>query len=159
MKNSRILVVACVVFASAILIMCENSDDAKSQIKLVKAHLGGCNIPANIGLKDGTNNPDTVIFSTTEDSLDVYVGINYLCCAGFEVSSKMHSDSITIALTDTCSDGMSCYCKCDCYYTWDFMFTEFEKKEYYFKIILLSPQNNNIPKIIVEGILDLEDMD
>ena len=81
--------------------------------------------------------------------------VNYICCAPFTSEAIISNDSIFMNLTDTCLyPYQSCYCRCMCYYTWDFLFVDFKEKEYYFKIILNDPREEN-PIILDEGFIDL----
>ena len=159
MKNMKFLFFIGFISLSLLFLTCEKSDDSDKRISLKIAHLGGCNISDSIALDDTTiEGPDKVTFTIIDnDTLDVFVGINFLCCAGFDATSKINGDTITISISDTCSNGEGCYCHCECYYTWDFMYVDFAKKSYYFKIILYS-QTLPAPRIIEEGILDLSDV-
>jgi hypothetical protein len=117
--------------------------------------LGGCNIE-RFTKSDFSDQEDTVIFTIRNtDTLDVFVGINYICCAPFASGAMMNNDTILITIADTCtSDSSECYCHCECYYTWDFQFTEFESKEYNFKIYLNTPDMDSAI-IFKEGVVDL----
>jgi len=146
------------VFLLFVLIKCEkesDNNDPEKELSYVKTDAGGCNDQDFEGLKSVSDDPnDTVIFSVVNDTLDIYVGVNYICCAPFTSEATISNDSILLTLTDTCSDMNSlCYCRCMCYYTWDFLFVDFMEKEYYFKILLDDPHENN-PIVFKEGTVD-----
>ena len=121
------------------------------QINHWKTIPGGCNVQDTSNLKSTVAENDTVITSIINDTLDIYAGINYICCAPFITSTNIINDSITIVINDTCSFPYeTCYCKCMCYYTWDFLFTDLLQKVYNYKIILFNPVNGE-PVIFREG--------
>ena len=64
-----------------------------------------------------------------------------------------------MTITDTCSElGEPCYCWCMCYYTWDFLFVDYESKEYAFQVILNDPRKL-VPIVLWEGKVDLSASD
>lgn len=139
-----------------VLIKCEKSaDNPIGNITLSGTIPGGCNDETLMLTKDAVSEEDTVTFTTINDTLDVYVGINYICCAPFQTGASISNDSIVIIITDICDlNAMTCYCRCMCYYTWHFLFSDYAEKEYYFKIILNDPREED-PIVLKEGILDL----
>lgn len=134
--------------------MCTDESGSNKSLNYVKTELGGCNTP--LILKNTyLDEEDTVLFTAQDDTLDVFVGINYVCCAPFTSEAAVTNDSILITITDMCdADTISCYCHCNCYYTWDFIFTDFENKEYDFKIYLNTP-DTEAAIIFKEGVVDL----
>lgn len=123
------------------------------EIKFVKTIPGGCNT-----LKSGeiqrarSEERDTVIFSLRKDTLVMFTGINYICCAPFKTETSIRNDSLIITLTDQCEFPQeNCYCRCMCYYTWEFLFTGFRQgtlKGY--KVILDDPRQKE-PVTILQG--------
>ena len=98
---------------------------------------------------------DTVIFSVHKDTLDIFAGINYICCAPFKIESTIRNDSIIINISDTCpAPYQSCYCKCMCYYTWNFLFADYQGQKFGYKIILNDPRQKE-PQTIKEGRINL----
>ncbi|NQU32030.1 MAG: hypothetical protein HQ521_02250 [Bacteroidetes bacterium] len=148
------------IFTLTMLIMCEDNETdnipTDKKITFVKTELGGCHGQLSDDLKSTfSEQVDTVIFTIENDTLDAYIGLNYICCAPFTTDKNISNDSITFILNDTCLDiNQPCYCKCMCYYTWNFLFVDFEEKEYNFKIILNDPREEQ-PIILKEGIVDL----
>ena len=112
-------------------VMCESGPKLNSNITLVKTDLGGCNIDSS-QLRSSSIVVDTVIYSTKNDTLKVFVGYNFKCCALFTNETKINNDSIIITLKDTASS----HCRCYCYYTWDFSFTKYKNKKYYIKVLI-----------------------
>ena len=99
---------------------------------------------------------DTVIFSLRKDTLVMFTGINYICCAPFKTETTVKNDSLIVTLTDACDyPKVNCYCKCMCYYTWEFLFTGYqsEKKRGY-KVILDDPRQKE-PVVIFKGTMKL----
>ncbi|MBN2613119.1 MAG: hypothetical protein JXB00_16320 [Bacteroidales bacterium] len=139
-----------------ILVNCSEDTDHVKTLKYSSTILGGCNGQDFGDLKSTSEDfADTVIFTIKNDTLDVFVGLNYICCAPFTSEAATKGDSILITISDACkAPYLNCYCKCMCYYTWDFTFVDFEEKEYPFKIILNDPHEEN-PVIIKEGSLQI----
>jgi hypothetical protein len=132
-----------------------NGHNINSQIKYSKTISGGCNGQDTGSLKSTADEPDTVITSINNDTLCIFVGLNYICCAPFRSETSITKDSITITISDTCSiQYESCYCRCMCYYTWDFLFTDFRQKVYYYKIVLFNPVEGK-PIVLREGIIEI----
>ena len=135
----------------------DTGSDNNSQINYVKTILGGCNNQDFEDLKSATlDYTDTVDFTIIgEDTLDVFVGMNYICCAPFISETDIMNDTLIMTLSDTCSfPYQSCYCRCMCYYTWDFQFTGFKEKEYKFIVKLNDPREENTI-IFKQGVIDL----
>lgn len=135
----------------------EPNNDRNNQISYAKTILGGCHGQDMSELKSFNNENDTVITSIKNDTLDIFAGMNYICCAPFISEINTIYDSITITITDTCSfPDNSCYCRCMCYYIWNFLFTDFLQKIYNYKIILISPLEGE-PKVLKEGKIEIID--
>jgi hypothetical protein len=81
---------------------------------------GGCFLEKGSSLKnDPFIKPDTLTYSITNDSLNIFVGFNATCCSEFSSSSSVKADSILIKIQTT-QLGM---CNCICYYTYNFKFS------------------------------------
>lgn len=150
----KIVIVIIAVFVSLFLIRCEKATDIETgkEFAFLRTDLGGCHDQDSDALKSAeTEGNDTIIFTLKNDTLDVFVGLNYICCSPFTSDIEISRDTVFMTLTDTCNfSDESCYCRCMCYYTWNFEFTGFGEKEYYYKIVLLNPQVEN-PIIFSEG--------
>lgn len=137
---------------------CENSTEIIPEagaLQYVETKPGGCNNQYFNDLKSTTTENDTVYFSVVNDTLNLFTGLNYICCAPFVSSVSVINDSIFVSLTDTCNeDDLNCYCRCICYYTWNFMFNNFSGTSYYIKIELLDPRQDT-PFIVFEGLKDV----
>jgi hypothetical protein len=80
---------------------------------------GGCFLEKGSSLKnDPFIKPDTVTYSVTNDSLNIFVGFNATCCSEYGSSSSIKGDSILIKIQTT-QLGM---CNCVCYYTYNLKF-------------------------------------
>lgn len=122
-----------------VLIHCEKDPDTviDDKIIFVKTESGGCNGQLFDDLKStNEDQADTVKFSFGDDTLDIFVGLNYICCAPWETEVSISNDSIIMKLNDT----------------WDFLLVDFEEKDYIFQIILDDPREEN-PIIFMEGTL------
>ena len=152
------LIVLGIISLLFILVMCEKeSSTGSKEINFLKIVPGGCNLDKSGNLKNtNIDEKDTATFTiVNNDTLDVFIGLNYTCCAPFTSETGISNDSILINITDTCPlTSTSCYCKCMCYYTWNCLFDNLDRKKYYFKIVLNDPREEN-PIIFKEGILDL----
>jgi hypothetical protein len=148
------------IFATGILLFiiafsyCKKEPNETGKLTLVKTTPGGCNLDKSASvLKSAAEQKDTVIFSVHQDTLDIFAGINYICCAPFKTESTIRNDSIIISITDTCPDPyQSCYCKCMCYYTWAFLFAGYQGQKYGYKIILNDPRQKE-PIVVYAGII------
>jgi hypothetical protein len=88
-------------------------------LEYLEAIQGGCFIEKGSSLKnDPFIKPDTVTYSVTNDSLNIFVGFNATCCSEYSSSSSIKGDSILIKIQTT-QLGM---CNCICYYTYNFKF-------------------------------------
>jgi hypothetical protein len=141
--------------ASAVLLASCSQDDGDSGagLTLTKTIPGGCNTMKSGILKSApAEERDTVIFSLRKDTLVMFTGINYICCAPFQTKTELKNDSLIVTLTDTCDfPKENCYCKCMCYYTWEFLFTGFQsEKKLGYKVILDDPRQKE-PVVILQG--------
>jgi hypothetical protein len=155
MKNTIYYIVALMVLSVWIL-QCEKESVDNIQVNHIKTVLGGCNGQSSDEISlSRYEQKDTLQFYIRNDTLHVFTGINYICCAPFETGFLQTTDSLFFTITDTCSFPYeSCYCRCMCYYTFDFLFDSFAKKKYYFRITIDDPQQDE-PYIFREGFVDL----
>lgn len=106
-------------------------------------------------VKRAAAKPDTVIFSILNDTLEIFAGINYICCAPFTTSTRIIEDSLIFTLSDTCNITYhDCYCRCYCYYTFTFHFINYEEDIYSYRILLDDPRNDSIINF-KQGIIDI----
>lgn len=145
-----------IVVISAIIIQCEKEKQESQQVGHVQTILGGCNGQSLDEIMiPRYEETDTLQFYLKNDTLNVFIGINYICCAPFETDFQQSADSLFFTITDTCPFPYeSCYCRCMCYYTFTFLFDSFTKKEYYFRIVIDDPQQDE-PYIFRQGTVDL----
>lgn len=157
MKN-KLFIILISFTLPLIFTMCDNETNhatSDKRITFLKTDIGGCNGQGANDLKSTYTEPATVIISKIGDTLNIFVGINYICCAPFISEAEIINDSLIMTITDTCPDPyQSCYCRCMCYYTWDFQFIDFEEKEYFYKVELNDPREDDII-IFREGKIDL----
>ena len=157
-KMKKNIFILTSVFISLLLICCEKTDvmENEKEIAFLRTDLGGCHdLDSDAQKSAATEQKDTVIFTAYNDTLDVFVGLNYICCAPFTSDVIIFRDTLFMTLTDTCNfPEETCYCKCMCYYTWNFIFADFGQKEYYYKIILHNPRED-LPVVFGEGSITL----
>jgi hypothetical protein len=144
------LLISCTV----LLVSCSKDDgDSWAGLTLAKTIPGGCNNMKSGPLKSTpAEERDTVIFSLRKDTLVLFTGVNYICCAPFKTKTDFENDSLIVTLTDDCDyPKENCYCKCMCYYTWEFLFTGFQSgKKLGYKVILDDPRQKE-PMVILQG--------
>lgn len=137
-----------------VLTSCGNDEgESATGLSLVKTVPAGCNLMKSDHLKSApAEERDTVIFSVRSDTLVMFTGINYICCAPFKTGTAFRNDTLIVTLTDTCDFPQeNCYCKCMCYYTWEFLYTGFQNgKLRGYKVILDDPRQKE-PLLIMEG--------
>jgi hypothetical protein len=105
------------VFLLIAFISCDKNE--LGNLEYLEAIQGGCFIEKGSSLKnDPFIKPDTVTYSVTNDSLNIFVGFNATCCSEYSSSSSIKGDSILIKIQTT-QLGM---CNCICYYTYNFKF-------------------------------------
>jgi surface polysaccharide O-acyltransferase-like enzyme len=125
---------------------CEkDKKENKMSIKYQKNVLGGCY--ANVK-KISENQKDTIIFSIVNDTLNLHYGIHYSCCGKLINTVKTNENKITIEVADTSANG--CLCKCLCYYSSDFKFTNFQTGTYTYKVLIKNCINIDF-KVFKEG--------
>lgn len=139
-KISYILIFLLLVSVHA----CEFLDDqSDQQLRYVSVEPGGCNlgIPDSMQKNLTVEKADTIHFSIMDDTLNAFVGLNYICCAPFETQAEIVADTFYITITDICDLSQeTCYCRCNCYYFWNFKFTNVPSGILYYKISLFDPR-------------------
>jgi hypothetical protein len=132
-------------------------EGTSEKIKHIATQLGGCNddyanvenVPnsrENVSIADKT---DTVVISKDDNFMNIFIGCNYTCGAPFTTKCEIKDDTVFISLIDACTD-YQCYQRCDCYYTFDFVFEQLEENDYKYKIQLFDPRKT-YPIIFSEG--------
>jgi len=89
---------------------------------------GGCNGQRDVGVpkRESIFRNDTVSYSVRRDTLRVFIGLNYICCAPFTLQQRQEKNILTVTLADTCNEPYSsCYCRCMCYYEFEAAFSNF----------------------------------
>ena len=113
MKTKLIPIVLFLIFLS-----CEKNE--LGNLKFSKTTTGGCFLDKGSSLKKSQYiQADTVTYSFTNDSLNLFVGFNATCCSEYSSSSSIVGDSILIKIMTT-QVGL---CNCICYYTYNFKFS------------------------------------
>ena len=137
-----------VVFTSCVS---NKAEPKETELQYVTTELGGCNTKSTLKSDEPETKDDEFIIIVSEESVHVFVGINYICCAPFETNCETIDDAIIMYVIDTCKNPYAeCYCKCMCYYTFDFVFTHQGKFNQKYKVLLIDPREEE-PVIISEG--------
>ncbi len=124
----------------------------EDKIQFLKSALGGCN--GNRAYVAKEEEEDTVIFTFLNDTLNIFTGLNYICCAPFVTDCNVINDSIFISIADTCTNLYhTCYCRCYCYYTFDYYFEITGNKNYHCQVLLNNPAEEN-PILFYSGEID-----
>jgi hypothetical protein len=106
------------IFLLATFVGCDKKE--LGDLKHVNTISGGCFLDKGSSLKNSQiTQTDTVTYSFTNDSLNIFVGFNATCCGAFSNSSSIKGDSILIKILPT-QIGL---CNCLCYYTYNFKFS------------------------------------
>jgi hypothetical protein len=150
-KICLLLLVATIV----ILYNCEKDKDNEKTpvINCVETLYGGCNTSLEKSSGFSEEN-DTIIVFFENDTMTIHVGVNYICCANFAGKSETISDTLQITVTDNCSPEDSCYCRCMCYYTFDFRYTGFETGDYPCKVRLWDGIEKTF-KVLFQGTISI----
>ena len=135
----------------------------KFEIEHVKTELGGCNIRQPNLMRGGMEiENDTVIITISEDSFHIFVGLKFICkTQPFETQVEMIDDVLYMYIKDICYDydgnEVDCgYERCDCYYTFDFVFNFEGEINQKYKILLYKSWRNVDEEpisIISEGVV------
>jgi hypothetical protein len=132
-------------------------ENTSGAIRLIGVIESGCNGEIFNGPKAEYDYPDdyletAVNYTVSGDTLNVVVDINYLCNAQFVYETEILNDTLVITINDySRAQFMACFC----IYTWNFMFTDFEQKEYPFMIRFYDSTSIDHP--LAEGIIDLSE--
>jgi len=114
---------------------CEN--EKAQTLKFVSIAYGGCNDKSDLSEKKRAilnAESDTIIFEYKNDTLKVSVGINYICCSSFDATQTINNNEISLLITET-TPSPDQYCKCECYYIFDYYFTNLNQKSYNIKVM------------------------
>ncbi len=164
MKIQKMITLKTVLFLCGCFFLingCEDStsietnkqQDSTKSIHYLNSDLGGCNNKNMENIEAGKEKNDTVTIKISNDTLQISVGLNYICCAPFITDCNINNDSIFISITDTCPNPNTCYCRCYCFYTFDYYFDSIYDNKYYWQIILSDPREVN-DTIFDKGIIE-----
>ena len=103
--------------------------------KFVSIEYGGCYGQTDFSEQERSVENDTIIFNFQNDTLKVSVGINYICCSVLDAIQIIDNNNILLQITDN-TPSEDIYCRCECYYTFDYYFTDLSEKSYVVNVIL-----------------------
>jgi hypothetical protein len=144
LKYPSIALMSMVLMIFAMATSCEKPKAKQNEdgIKFVKSELGGCNGQNAEDLKrntqQGEGEKDTIIFDLQNDTLNVFFGFDYTCCALFTLNQTITADTIYTFITD--ASAVDDYCRCTCYYSFLSHYTDLLNGRYVFKFIVDAPQ-------------------
>ena len=155
--KKNILMIISTLICGVIFTNCgSDKEEPKGNIQYLKTELGGCNRESESVLRSADSESsetkdDVVTITFSKDFVNVFVGLNYICCAPFETKCETIDDVIVMYITDTCINLYEdCYCRCMCYYTFDFMFNYQGTINQKYKVVLIDPRKEN-QVVISEG--------
>jgi hypothetical protein len=119
----------------------EQFTDKGIQIRLLKTEFGGCQDSTELDRTTENYFPYYSAISTYLDTLVIRVGIDYSCCTSLISSVDMLNDTIFMTLEDMCRySEESSYCRCMCWYTWNYYFVDYKDHQYFYRVILIDPR-------------------
>ena len=144
----KLISYASVVVAILCLASCKKQNEEPTEnLQYVTTELGGCNIKSDLKSYDSETKNDTVVVTVSEESVHVFVGLNFTCkSAPFETRCEIKDDIIYMYIVDA-GEG---YFRCNCYYTFDFVFKYQGTLNQKYKIVLIDPRIEN-HVVISEG--------
>ena len=150
----NVTVIAVCLVTSLMFASCDsNKEESKGNLQYVTTELGGCNKKSDLRSDEPEAKDDEFTITVSGESVHVFVGRNYICCAPFETKCETIDDVIIMSIIDICENPYAdCYCRCMCYYTFDFVFTYQGKFNQKYKILLIDPREEK-PLIISEGVI------
>jgi hypothetical protein len=124
-----------------------DKEEPTANLQHIHTELGGCN--TNIALRSAVSETeeDAINITVSKDKIHVFVGLNYICkTVPFETRVEIVDDVMFMYLKDIGGD----YERCECYYTFDFVFQWQGTLNQKYKIVLVDPREEN-HVIISEG--------
>jgi len=136
---------AVLIFSSLIVsfLTCTDSErQTAATLALLRTDYGGCNEYREVLiLPKSVYYEDSLYWEISDDTLKIFTGIEYICCAPFVVEGQQNGDSLTIMIKDTCHTPYgTCYCRCMCYYEFLTMFTGYDDDRYNLAVWLHDPR-------------------
>ena len=125
------------------------------ELQYVKTEFGGCIRESSLKSDESESEPKEheVVVTATKESVRVFVGLNYICCAPFETNCETIGDVVVMYIIDACLNPYAdCYCRCMCFYTFDFVFEHQGTFKQKYKIVLIDPREED-HVVISEGTL------
>lgn len=115
--------------------------EENANLTYLHTEYGGCNGRGeSFILPKATFQNDTLYWKIDGDLLEIFIGINYICCAPFKIETSQSGAELTIMVRDTCADPYhSCYCRCICYYEFLSYFEGYTGGHYNLNVYLHNP--------------------
>ncbi len=140
--------VAVTILAGVLLLLmtaCSEEDKSPTTLTYLCTDYGGCNGQgADFVLPKMTFDNDTLYWKIHDDLLEIFIGINYICCAPFKIEANQVGDSLKIMIRDTCkAPYQDCYCRCVCYYEFSSIFSNFTGDTYHLSVYLHDPRQSH----------------
>ena len=158
-KKYCVIILLTAVFALLAAPSCNEQNESpenelpETNLQFLTAELGGCNLKSALKDDDSESNDDVVVITVDDESVNIFVGLNYICKAEpFETKVEIIDDVIHIYIVDACDVLSDCYMRCICYYKFDFVFQGQPSENQEYKILLFDPRiDEHI--ILSEGIM------
>jgi hypothetical protein len=134
MKKTSILLISLLILMASACKKQKDNPNSNNIIQFQTLATGGCNNGLVLTPFLKVDQLDTVIFKLAHnDTLVVSVGFNYDCCASFTHEAIVVGNEIDIKITDVTAGEL---CRCMCYYTSSYTFTDFKTGDYKFRIFI-----------------------
>ena len=132
LKTLLVVILLVLVFAVALV----NCKKVTRQTQFKTIEYTGCNNKTELSddYREAINQTDTLVASIKDDLLKLTVGVNYICCSTFKATQTIDGNNITLSITETTASP-DLYCRCTCYYTFDFYYTDIVYDSYVVKVI------------------------
>jgi hypothetical protein len=151
LRKVAVATLCLALFSSMIIFIAVGCKKEKPAEKLqyVKTELGGCNLKSEQFNEVPETEADTVIVTVSDNSVHIFVGINYICKElVFETRYEIIDDVIVMYIVDTGGE----YYRCTCYYTFDFIFSYGNEGNQEYKIVLIDREENQT--VISQGTIN-----
>ena len=94
----------------------------------IKTDLGGCNAMYKSAVNYNEES-DTLTFNVQADTIKIFTGLNLTCCIDFGSEYEITGDTLVMRI-NTLNDD---FCDCICYYTFDYIYTNYIGQGFYYK--------------------------
>lgn len=105
---------------------------SNNALNYTKTDLGGCNGMFKSAEIENDQENDTIIFYEQADTLKIFTGLNLTCCIDFGSESEIIGDTLFMRISTLNDD----FCDCICYYTFDYLYTNYMGQGFYYQFFI-----------------------